>query len=96
MILYSKQTFFTNLWLWKINDSNESSATYRISAVVGRPAVADEKTTTKLADQSGNGVGSATFHTTFSKLFLYLKIVQQSSSSSNDTVITSPVWITIE
>ena len=82
--------------VWKINDSNESGATYRISAVVGRDTIPDEKTTTKLADQSGNGEGSATFHTTFQKLFLYLKIVQQSGGNSNDTVITSPVWITIQ
>ena len=81
--------------VWRIRDANEANATYRVSAVVGRPTVADEKTTTKLADQSGNGVGSATFHTTFQKLFLYLKIVQQSSSNQNDTVITSPVWIEI-
>ena len=82
--------------VWKINDANEPNATYRVSVVEGRPTVSDEKTTKKLADQSGNGVGGATFHTTFQSLFLYLKIVQESSSNQNDTVITSPVWITIE
>jgi hypothetical protein len=66
-----------------------------VSAVVGRETVADQKITTKLADQNGDGDGAATFHTTFQKLFLYLKIVQE-SSSTDDTVITSPVWITIE
>ena len=81
--------------VWRIRDANEPGAKYRISAVVGRETVADEKTTTKLADQNGNGDGAATFHTTFQKLFLYLKIVQE-SSSTNDTVITSPVWIAIE
>jgi hypothetical protein len=81
--------------VWRIRDANESSAKYRISAVVGRETVVDQKTTTKLADQNGNGVGSATFHTTFQKLFLYLKIVQE-SGSRDDTVITSPVWITIQ
>jgi hypothetical protein len=81
--------------VWRIRDANESSAKYRISAVVGRETVADQKTTTKLADHNGNGVGSATFHTTFQNLFLYLKIVQE-SGSKDDTVITSPVWISIE
>jgi len=81
--------------VWKIQDANEPNAKYRVSAVVGRETVADQKLTTKLADQNGDGANSAVFHTTFQNLFLYLKIVQE-SSSRDDTVITSPVWISIE
>ena len=81
--------------VWSIHDANEPNAKYRVSAVVGRETVAEQKTVTKLADQNGDGEGGQTFHTTFQKLFLYLKIVQE-SSSKDDTVITSPVWITIE
>ena len=78
--------------VWRIRDASEPNATYRISAVVGRETVAEQETVTKIADQNGDGDGSATFHTTFAKLYLYLRIVQK-GSGEDDVVITSPVWI---
>jgi hypothetical protein len=81
--------------VWRIEDADEPSATYRVVAVMGRETVPEVKQQVTLATGAGQGAASATLHTTFQRLFVYLKVVQWPNDATKDTVITSPVWITV-
>jgi hypothetical protein len=82
--------------VWKIQDDDEPDAHYRVSLISGSPSVPLEKDTQTLAQSEGDGTGSANWHTARTAAWGYLRVVQwPGDANEKDTVITSPVWVTV-
>lgn len=82
--------------VWRIEDLDEPQATYRVTLVHGSPSVPKQTDPLKLADTQGNGTTTVNWHVTKNEVFAYLKIVQWPADAAiKDTVITSPVWLSV-
>ena len=82
---------------YKLEDLDESGAEYDLFLVYGSTQMSGSTVQKKIETFNGDHSGNFEFVTQFSKTFVYLKFVQWPRfSSKKDSVLTAPVWVTLQ
>lgn len=79
-----------------IDDGDEPHADYEVTVVSGSPEVPDSSIETIMESRRGKHQSSRAFTLTSPTAFIYLKIKQTSKDTTDDVVVTSPVWVKVK